>query len=94
MSWNQGLRLRLSCNTLRIDATDGSPVTDYRIENGNVELRTHTTPSDGGTVSEGQWERLTPAQLSSHVLAGTVLAQWLTRRLGVHSLVRACNESC
>jgi hypothetical protein len=82
----------LACNRLRIDPCDGSPVVDYRIENGCVESRTMET-AEGGTTSEKRWQRLTPEQLSSHVTAHTVVAQWLGRRMGVHTLIRACTSS-
>jgi hypothetical protein len=82
----------LACNRLRIDPCDGSPVADYRIENGCVESRTLETGAEC-TTPEKRWQRLTPEQLTSHVMANTVLAQWLRRRMGVHTLVRACTES-
>ena len=74
----------LTSNSLRIDRGDGSSVVDYRIENGSVETRTGT---------EGEWKRVTPEQLSAHVMSNTVVAQWLRRRMGLHRLLRACNES-
>lgn len=82
----------LACNRLRIDANDGSPVVDYRIEDGRVERRTLVLQAPGKAAIEGQWERLSPGQLTSDVLASTVVAHWLARKLGVHSLIRACNE--
>ncbi len=83
----------LACKRLRIDPCDGSPVVDYRIENGCVESRTLETATEGGTTTEERWQRLTPEQPISHVMADTVVAQWLLRRMGVHRLIRACNPS-
>jgi len=83
----------LACNRLHIDPCDGSPVVDYRIENGCVERQSPETAAEGGTKTEERWQRLTPEQLSSHVMADTVVAQWLCRRMGVHRLIRACNSS-
>jgi len=83
----------LACNRLRIDLCDGSPVVDYRIENGCVESRTLEMAAEGGTTTEERWQRVTPEQLSSHVMADTVVAQWLRRRMGVHRLIRACVSS-
>jgi hypothetical protein len=83
----------LACNRLRIDPCDGSPVVDYRIENGCVESRTVETAAESGITSEERWQRLTPEQLSSHVMAHTVVARWLGRRMGVHTLIRACTSS-
>lgn len=82
----------LACNRLFIDPCDGSPVVDYRIENDCVESRT-LEAAERGTTTEKRWQRLTPEQLSSHVMADTVVAQWLRRRMGVHRLVRACVSS-
>ena len=83
----------LACKRLRIDPCDGSPVVDYRIENGIVESRTLEMAAEGGAKTDERWQRLTSEQLSSHVLANTVVAQWLLRRMGVHRLIRACNPS-
>jgi hypothetical protein len=83
----------LACNRLRIDRCDGSPVADYRIENGCVESRIVETAAESSMTTDMRWQRLTPEQLTSHVMANTVLAQWLGRRMGVHRLVRACTES-
>ena len=82
----------LSWNRLRIDSANGSRVVDYRIENGSVESRSLRL-RDGETVmSAQQWHRLTPEELSSLVKSNPVLAQWLTRRMGVFAVVRACND--
>jgi hypothetical protein len=83
----------LACSRLRIDHGNGSPAVDYRIENGFVESRTLETVAEGSATAEKQWLRLTPDQLSSHVMSGTVVAQWLRRRMGVHRLMRACTPN-
>ena len=83
----------LAFNRLRIDRCDGSPVADYRIENDWVESRTLETGTECGPTTERRWQRLTPEQLSSHVMADTIVSQWLCRRMGVHRLVRACSSS-
>jgi hypothetical protein len=81
----------LAFNRLRIDPGDGSAVVDYRIENGFVEKRTLEALS-GTTGTENAWHRLTPEELGSHVLADTIVARWLSRRMGVRRLIRACTE--
>jgi len=73
-------------NTLRIDPADGSAVTEYRIDGEHVESRQVRDDTLDG------WKRLTPQQLTSHVVANTVVAYWLRRRMGVHPLVRACAQ--
>jgi hypothetical protein len=77
----------LACNKLCIDPCDGSPVLDFRIENGCVESCTRIDTTQ-------RWQQLTPEQLTSHVMSNTVVAQWLLGRMGVHRLVRACNSAC
>jgi hypothetical protein len=77
----------MACNKLRIDLGVGSPVVDYRIENDCVETRTLEADN------EKPWQRLTPQQLTSQVMADTVVARWLRRRMGVHRLLRACTHS-
>jgi hypothetical protein len=71
-------------NTLRIDPADGSTATEYRIDGEHVDSRPVRDDNSDG------WKRLTPQQLTRHVLANTVVAYWLGRRMGVHELVRAC----
>jgi hypothetical protein len=79
----------LACNRLRIDPGNGSPAVDYRIEDGFVESRTLEMDA---TKIEKQWQRLTPEQLTFRVMADTVVAHWLCQRMGVHRLIRACNQ--
>jgi hypothetical protein len=82
----------LAFNRLRIDPGDGSTVVDYRIENGFVEKRTLEAVS-GNSSTENAWHRLTPEELGSHVMADTILARWLSRRMGIRKLIRACTET-
>ena len=80
----------LACKRLRIDL-DGSLAVDYRIENGRVERRTVEVAAE--RIEEKEWQPLTSEQVSSHVLAGTVVARWLRRRIGVFRLMRVCSQS-
>jgi hypothetical protein len=75
---------------LRLESGDGSPAKEYRIEEGNVEVR--TLDPDGESVRRpgSVWWQLTPEQLSVHVERNTVVAQWLERRLGWRRLLQAC----
>ncbi len=79
----------LACNRLRLDGVDGSPWQDYRIENGQVEIR---VPDVEGNPHNGGWRPLAPEQITWHVMRSTVVAQWLLRRIGVHALLRACAQ--
>jgi hypothetical protein len=84
----------LAFNRLRIDLGKGSPAVDYRIDNGFVESRTLETdgPKRSTLAIEKQWQRLTPEQLTSRLMADKVLLLWLRRRMGVYRLIRACNQ--
>ena len=75
---------------LRLESGDGSPAKEYRIEDGEVEVR--TLDPEGGSVRRtgSVWWRLTPEQLSIHVERNTVVAQWMERRLGWRRLLQAC----
>jgi hypothetical protein len=75
---------------LRLESGDGSSAKEYRIEDGNVEVRP-VDPKGGSPRRTGSdWWRLTPEQLSIHVERNTVVAQWLERRLGWRRLLQAC----
>ena len=85
----------LTFNRLRIDPGNGCPPVDYRIKKGFVESRTvETDPAKRSTPAiEKQWQRLTPEQLTSRVMADTVVLRWLRHRMGVYRLIRACQDS-
>jgi hypothetical protein len=71
--------------TLRLEARDGSASEEYRIYDGEIEVRELQPTED-----DWDWHRLTPEQLSDHVKRNTVVAQWLNQRLGWRRLLRAC----
>jgi hypothetical protein len=71
---------------LRLESRNGSPPKEYRIERGNVEVRT----SDCEPYHARVWTRLTPEQLSTHVRRHTVVSRWLESGLGWTPLLRAC----
>ena len=77
---------------LRIDPDDGCPAVDYRIEEDRVESRVLDRSAERSGAIEAPWQRLTPEQLRSHVMADTVVARWLGRRMGFHRLIGACNQ--
>jgi len=84
----------LAIKRLRIDPGNGSPAVDYRIKNGFVESRTVETDvaKRSTTAIEKEWQRLTPEQLTSRVMADAVVLHWLRHRMGVYRLIRACNQ--
>jgi hypothetical protein len=79
----------LTCNRLRLDAEDGSPWQDYRIDKGHVEI---LVPDVEANPQHGKWRQLTPEQIALQVMRNTVVAQWLQRRIGVRALLRACTQ--
>ena len=84
----------LTFNRLRIDPGKGSPAVDYRIKNGFVESRIVETDAAKGRIPaiERQWQRLTPEELTSRVMADAIVLRWLRHRMGVFRLIRACNQ--
>jgi len=75
---------------LRLEPGNGSAAKEYRIEDGNVEVRTLDPEGGAHRRTGSEWWRLTPEQLSIHVERNTVVAQWLERRLGWRRLLQAC----
>ena len=84
----------LAFNRLRIDPDDGCPAVEYRIDDDHVDSRVLDSAAEKKRCDwiEARWQRLTPEQLRSHVMADTAVARWLSRRMGVHRLIRACNQ--
>ena len=82
----------LAFNRLRIDPDDGCPAVEYRIDDDHVDSRVLDSAHERSGAIEPPWQRLTPEQLRSHVMADTAVARWLSRRMGVHRLIRACNQ--
>jgi hypothetical protein len=75
---------------LRLESGDGPAVKEYRIERGNVEVRSLHPEDPSGYDTGTVWRRLTPEELSIQVEGNTVVAQWLERRLGWRRLLQAC----
>ena|SRR5580704_9376666 len=75
---------------LRFESSDGCWAKEYRIEDGRVEVRAADPRAASVQDSGNVWRRLTPKQLSVHVERNSVVAQWLTRRLGWRRLLQAC----
>jgi hypothetical protein len=71
---------------LRLETTDGDSGEEYRIYDGQIEVRQLQSSSD----DEWCWHRVTPEELTAHISANTVVAEWLKRRMGWRRLLRAC----
>jgi hypothetical protein len=84
--------------TLRLEASNGSGVEEYRIYEDAVEVRTLRFGEEkddlelAGEQVSNEWQRLLPRDLSAHVRNNTVVAQWLKHRLGWRRLLRACTD--
>jgi hypothetical protein len=70
---------------LRLEAADGRVAQEYRIRDGQIEVRQLSGPAD-----DHDWCSLSAQDLSSHVMRNTVVAQWLKHRLGWRRLLQAC----
>ncbi len=53
---------------LRLESGDGSPAKEYRIEDGNVEVRTLDPEGESVRRTGSVWWRLTPEELSIQLL--------------------------
>ena len=82
--------MSLGSTRLRLESGNGCPAKEYRIEDGNVEVRALDPEGESVRGTGSVWWRLTPEQLSIHVERNTVVAQWLERRLGWRHLLQAC----
>jgi hypothetical protein len=81
-----------ACRTarLRVEPQDGSPAKDYRIQDGEVEVRIWVT---GIHLADREWRRLTPEEIAYHVKNNTVVARWLEARLGWRRVLRKCVQA-
>jgi hypothetical protein len=82
--------MSLGSMRLRLESGNGSPAKEYRIEDGNVEVRMLDPEAGSDRCTGSIWSSLTPEQLSIHVERNTVVAKWLERRLGWRRLLQAC----
>jgi hypothetical protein len=81
--------VRLRSTRLRLEPDDGSSIQEYSIEHGTVEFRTVDLNREDDRTAEG-WHEVSPGELRYHVERGTVVAQWLERRLGWQRLLQQC----
>jgi hypothetical protein len=84
--------------TLRLEATDGAGVEEYRIFEDAIEVRKLRCGEEKDDVElaaehvSDEWERLSHEALTEHVKNNTVVAQWLKHRIGWRRLLRACTD--
>jgi hypothetical protein len=71
---------QISSELLRIPSENGSPINEYRIQNGQIEFR--SLDSHGKAFALGaRWRTLEVGELQLHFALNTVVAQWLMQRL-------------
>jgi hypothetical protein len=75
---------------LRLEPEDGSPAKDYRIRDGEIEVRILAA---GIHLADREWRRLTPEEIAYHVKNNTVVARWLEARLGWRRVLRKCVQA-
>lgn len=82
--------MALTTMNFRVEAADGSGVREYRVHDGDIEVRTSCglDPSS----REDEWRRLTAGEIAGHVQGNTVVAQWLRHRIGWRHLLLACTD--
>ncbi len=66
---------------LRIESMNGSPISDYRIESGRVEVRTLDPVGRSYSCPDSDWRPLDANDIQLHRVLGTVVASWLQVRL-------------
>jgi hypothetical protein len=80
---------------LRLETADGSGCDEYRIQDGDIEVRRVRSAGEWSRferASRDEWQRLTPRELSGHVHDNTVVAQWLRHRIGWRKLILKCAD--
>ncbi len=66
---------------LRIESVNGSPINDYRIESGHVEVRTLDPSGRYYPSPNSHWRPLDASDIQLHRALRTVVAKWLQVKL-------------
>jgi exonuclease I len=72
---------------LRIESINGSPVNDYRISGGRVQVRVLDPYGHEYRGSESRWRMLDANDIQLHYALDTVVARWLDERIGRNDFV-------
>ena len=98
LAGNGVLDMALTTMNLRLEAADSSGAEEYRVHQGNVEVR-RVDPglepaerSGAPCQAEAGWRQLSGSEIASHVCRKTPVAQWLLRRIGWRRLLLACAD--
>lgn len=65
---------------LRIESVDGSPINDYRVADGEVQVRSLTPSGQPYPGHASDWRSLNRNELGLHDALGTVVSRWLRIR--------------
>lgn len=71
---------QISTELLRIPSERGSPINEYRIQNGQIEFRSLDCEGKPFALAP-RWRTLEVGELQLHFALNTVVAQWLMQRL-------------
>lgn len=71
----------ISSELLRLPSENGSPINEYRIQNGQIEFRSLDSTGKPFSITKGIWRVLDISELQLHFALDTVVAQWLMQRL-------------
>jgi hypothetical protein len=71
---------------LRIESGSGSPINDYRISNGSVEVRSLDSAGHPYPGAGSRWRVLDKNDIALHDALGTVVSKWLRVRLGTEAV--------
>lgn len=71
---------------LRLEATGGRPIEEYRIHEKDVQVRRLQSRTQNGP----NWRRLMAEELTDHVYRNSMVAQWLEYRMGWQGLLLSC----
>ena len=72
---------------LRIESVRGSPINDYRICNGCVQVRALDPSGHPYASWASRWRTLDDNDIQLHYALGTVVSTWLRVRLGSEASV-------
>lgn len=71
----------ISKNLLRIPSENGSPINEYRINQGQIEFRSLNARGQPFSLRSEGWRSLNAADIQLHFALKTAVAQWLIERL-------------
>lgn len=65
---------------LRIESVSGSPINDYRIKDGHVQVRSLSPSGSAFPENHSAWRTLDEGDIQLHHALKTVVSEWLRLR--------------